>query len=227
MFYKLTLNYTKLACFISDDDFALSRKKIDFILKNAPSGAAGMFLDYIGYANHQGCYCKNCLLKYQKYLTERNLKDTPENKTAFYREKLVEYYNKVIDYIKSRRPDYKIAVHVYPDFKNNPLYGNRTKADYCGQTVSWYFKFNEEKIRKYTEFVVNHAKDYYPFAEGIPFIGVNPDKTSSLGYKTPAEVEQELQIILAAGSRTVMVCNGDVILKDGYYEVFRKYCGKE
>ena len=214
-------------CFISDDDFHLTRQKIDDLLKDAPKGAAGMFLDYIGYTNYQGCYCKDCLVKYRKYLIERKLKDTPENKTAFYREKLVEYYNKVIDYIKSRRPDFKIVVHIYPVFKNDPLYGNRTKADYCGQTVSWYFKWDERKIRKYTAFVLDHARDHYPFAEGIPFIGLSADKTSSLGYKTPEDVEHDLQTVLSAGSRTVMVCDGRVLLKDGYYEVFRKYCAKE
>ena len=222
-----TLNAVILSCFLSDDDLALARKRIDQIMKNAPPNAAGMFLDYIGYMNHRGCYCKNCLAKYRQYLADRKLKDTPENKTAFYREKLVEYYNGVIDYIKSKHPDYKIIVHIYPDFRDDPLFGNRTKADYCGQTVSWYFKWDEKKIRKYTEYVLKHAKDHYPSVEGIPFIGVNEDKNSSLAHKTPAEVEQELRIILKSGSRTVMVHNWTAILEPGYYEIFKKYCGKE
>lgn len=221
-----TLNSVILPCFISDDDFAFTRKKIDRLLKDAPPQAAGMFIDCIGYMNHHGCYCEKCLAKYRKYLADRKLTDTPENRTSFYREKLVEYYNNVIDYIKSKHPDYKIVIHVYPDFRNDPLYGNRIKADYCGQTVSWYFKWDEEKIRKYTGYVLNHAKDHYPSAEGIPFIGINENNNSSLAYKTPEEVERELRIILASGSRTVMVCNGTAILKPGYYEIFKKYCEK-
>lgn len=94
-----TLNDVILPCFLSDDDFSLARKKIDLLLKDAPQYVAGMFLDYIGYMNHRGCYCKNCLEKYRQYLADRKWKDTPENKTAFYRENLVEYYNRVIDYI--------------------------------------------------------------------------------------------------------------------------------
>ena len=219
--------YMEIPCFISDDDFALTRKKIDQFLKDVPPHAAGMFIDFLGYMNHRGCYCKNCLQKYQQYLADRNLKDTQENKTAFYREKLVEYYNRVIDYIKSAHPNYKIVVHIYPDFRSDPLYGNRTKADYCGQTVSWYFRWDEDKIRKYTGYVLNHAKDYFPTVEGIPFIGINEAKNSSLAHKTPMEVEQELRIILESGSRTVMVCNGAAILEPGYYKVFKKYCGKE
>ena len=222
-----TLNSMTLSCFISDEDLTFTRKRIEQLLKNAPSKAAGMFLDYIGYMNHRGCYCKNCLAKYRRYLADRKLKDTPENKTAFYREKLVEYYNRVINYIKSKHPNYKIIVHIYPDFRDDPLFGNRTKADYCGQTVSWYFKWDEKKIRKYTEYVLKHAKDHYPSVEGIPFIGVNEEKNSSLAHKTPAEVEQELRIILESGGRAVMVHNGTAILEPGYYEIFKKYCGKE
>ena len=221
-----TLNNHNVACFISDEGLILTRKKLDKLMKNAPSGAAGMFLDYFGYTNHQGCYCEGCLSKYRKYLSDRKLTDTRENRTSFYREKLVDYYNNVIDYIKSKHPNYKIAIHVYPDFRNDPLYGNRIKADYCGQTVSWYFKFDEAKIIQYTKYVLNHARDHYPFAEGIPFIGLSTDKTSSLGFKTPEEVEHDLRTILAAGGRTLMVCDGRSILVDGYFEVFRKYCGK-
>ena len=218
---------TPIPCFTSDEDFSLTGKKLDKFLEAAPDGIAGVFLDYFGYVNHRGCGCPGCLAKYQKYLSERKQEDTPGNRTAFYREKIVEYYEKVIDRIKSRHPDYKIVVHVYPDFRDDPLYGNRIKADYCGQTVSWYFKFDEPKIRQYTDYVVNHAGDFHKDAEGIPFIGLNAKKDHSLGCKTPEEIELDLRTILAAGGRTVMVCNGRDILAPGYFEVFRKYCGKK
>ncbi|MBP5639651.1 MAG: hypothetical protein J6X55_09245 [Victivallales bacterium] len=220
-----TLN-GNIQCFISDTGLEMTKKRLDAILDLAPSEAKGMCLDYLGYMNHRGCYCDGCMAKYKEYLSSRKLPDSIDNQTSFYLEKLVEYYNDVIDYIKSRRPDYKIIVHIYPDFKNDPLYGNRTKADYCGQTVSWYFKWNPEKITKYTKFVVEHARDYHSNAEGIPFIGLSTDATSSLGSKTPEEVEQELRTILLAGGRTVMVCTGSAILEPGYFEAFRKYCGK-
>ena len=216
-----------IPCFISDENLLLTKAKLDKLMKDAPEGAAGMFLDFIGYTNHHGCFCEKCLAKYKKFLAARKLADTPENKTLFYREKLVDYYNAVIGYIKSKHPGWKIALHIYPDFRDDHLYGNRTKADYCHQTVAWYFKWKEPKIRKYTKFVVGHAKDFYPFAEGIPFLGLSTDKTSSLGYKPPEDVEKELRIILSAGGRTLSVCNGSAIIEPGYLEVFRKYCGKQ
>ena len=222
-----TLNSYQIACFSCDKDLTLSRKKIDSLLEKSPRGVAGIHLDFIGYMNFKGCYCKGCLEKYQLYLKEHHLADTAENKAVFYRNEMVRYYNDVIDYIKSRRKDYKVVVHVYPLFRSEPLYGNRTKADYCGQTVSWYFPWNQEKIRSYTRFVVNHAKDYHPPVEGVPFIGLSTDKSSSLGFKTPEQLDFELRTVLEAGGRKLMVCNGSSILQDGYFEVFKKYCGKK
>ena len=218
---------TVIKCFNSDDDFALSRKKLDSILDSAPEGTEGIYLDYFGYMNNRGCYCESCLSKYRRHLKEKNLPDTQENRDIFYRDCIIVYYTRVIDHIKLKRPDFKVVVHIYPDFKPEHLYGQRIKADFCGQTVAWYFKWASEKIRKYTRFVVEHAKDHYPDAEGIPFQGISTDPKSSLGYKTPADVEREMKEILAAGGRTLMVCNGHSIIEPGYFEVFKKYCGKE
>ena len=211
-------------CFISDTDFSRSKARLDKILKLAVPGVKGVYFDYIGYINHKGCYCKNCLEKLKDYLKKNNLPDTPANRDVFYRNELVKYYNKAIDYVKSQRPDFKIVAHLYPDFQPDPIFGNRLKLDYCGQTVAWYFKWPQNKIDRYTRYVVEHAKDHFSFSEGIPFLGISSSKTSSLGYKSPADLEKELQTILAAGGRTLMICNGSVMIEDGYFEVFRKYC---
>ena len=220
-----TLN-TDIPCFNSDEKFSRTARRLDELLKDAPEDVAGMYIDYIGYMNHNGCYCKNCLKQYRKYLIKHKLDDNQANKTAFYRHKIIEYYNKVTSYVKSKHPHYKFVSHVYPDFQKDPLYGNRTPVDYCGQTVSWYFKWDKEKITRYTKFVVNNARDHHNFAKGLPFIGLNTNSKSSLGYKTPQDVESELQTILAAGGKTLLVCSGRYIIAPGYYEVFKKYCAK-
>lgn len=216
-----------LPCFGCDDGLALTKKKIDDLLARAPAGVAGVYLDYIGYTNHQGCYCPGCLDKLRRFLAEHKLADTPANRARFYRGQLVNYCNAVIDCIKLRRPEYKTVIHIYPEFRPDPLYGNRVKADLCGQTVAWYFEWPPEKIARYTRFVLDHARDYHPDTESIPFLGVNTSRNHSLAFKTPEQVERELKIIIAAGGRTLMVCNGPAILAPGYFEVFRKYCGKD
>ena len=215
-----------IPCFGCDTDLALAKKSIDGILSRAVPGVKGIYLDYIGYTNHRGCYCAGCLERLRRYLAGRKLADTPENRDAFYRDELVSYYNRVIRYIRSRRPDFKAVVHLYPDFRPDPLFGNRVDADFCGQTVAWYFKWPEEKIARYTRYVVEHAKDHHPGAEGIPFLGVNSSRNTSLGFKTPEEVEAELRTIIGASGRMLMVCNGPVMIEPGYFEVFKKYCGR-
>ena len=215
-----------LPCFISDEGLLFSGKKIDDILKDAPADSAGIFLDFIGYMNHKGCYCSACLDKLKTFLAAEKLPDTPENRNRFYRDALVKYYNDVIAYIKNKRPDFKIAVHIYPDFESEHLCGNRIKADFCGQTVAWYFKWDEEKIKQYTAVTVKKAKDHHAFAEGVPFLGLSSDKNSPLGYKTPEDVERELKAIINAGGTSLMVCFGLPIIEEGYFEVFKKFCGK-
>lgn len=215
----------KIPCFISDTDFTYNQKMLDEVLdKKITPGMEGIFMDYFGYVNHHGCYCAGCLEKLQKFLSENNLPDTQSNRDTFYRNELVSYYNKVIDYIKSRRPDLKTVAHLYPDFHPEPLFGNRLKLDYCGQTVAWYFQWDNEKIDRYTRFVTEHAKDYHPNSEGLPFLGLNNSKKTPLGFKDPADLEREMRIILNAGGRTLMVCDGRVLLDPAYSEIFRKYC---
>ena len=46
-----TLNDAEIKCFISDDDLALTRQKLDRILSTAPDGISGIYMDYIGYMN--------------------------------------------------------------------------------------------------------------------------------------------------------------------------------
>lgn len=218
-----TLNTVSIACFNSDKGYRLSRKKIDRILKRALPGVKGIVMDYLGYTNHHGCYCKVCLQEYKNHLRKNGLKDTKENKNIFYRDCLVNYYNAMIDHVKSKYPHFKVAVHIYPVFQPDPLYGNRIKADLCGQTVAWYFLWPLEKIARYTKITVQEADKYFPHAAGIPFVGLNGAKGSALYSKTPQELEKELQTILAAGGRSLMVCNGGDMIKPSYYEVFRKY----
>jgi hypothetical protein len=216
-----------LPCFASDKDLLLTKKKIDLILKRAIPGVKGIYLDYFGYSNFRGCYCKECLTRYQAYLKQKNLPDTQKNKDIFYRGQLVDYYNNVVAYIKSKRPDFKIVAHFYPEFEPDPWYANLTKVDFTGQTVSWYFKWQNEDISKSVKYILSNGKRFNPDAEAIPFIGLNSNVSSSLGYKSPADVERELKIIIASGAETLMICSGAPVIQPGYFEVFKKYCGKE
>ena len=155
-------------------------------------------------------------------MKQKNLPDTQENKDIFYRDQLVDYYNRTVAYIKSKRPDFKIVAHYYPEFEPDPWYANRTRVDFIGQTVSWYFKWQDEDIARATKNILANAKVYHSDSEAIPFIGLNSNPNSSLGYKSPEDVERELKIIIDSGSNTLMVCSGSPVIQPGYFEVFKK-----
>ncbi|MBO4512816.1 MAG: hypothetical protein J5746_08615 [Victivallales bacterium] len=213
-------------CFNSDENYAMSKKKIDGILAKAIPGVKGIYFDGIGYTNLHGCYCEKCLRDYRAFLERNKLADTQANKDLFYRELLVNYFNAMIDYVKEKRPDFKVLAHYWPSFEPDPLFANRTKVDYCCQTVAWYFQWPLDKVTNYTKYVLKHAKKYHSNSEGIPFVGLNAKQGEALAYKSPEQLEIELQTILAAGGRTLLVCNGHDMIKPGFYEVFKKYCGK-
>ena len=221
-----TINVSSMPCFASDKDLVMTKKKIDGLLKKAIPGVKGIYLDYFGYANHRGCYCKECLARYKAYLAKNKLPDTHVNKDIFYRDQLIRYYNQVVAYIKSKRPEFKIVAHFYPDFEPDPWFANRTSVDYAGQTVSWYFPWKPEDISVAVKDILRSDKKYYPHTEAIPFIGASTNSKGALGYKTPETIERELQTILAAGSSTLMVCSGSAIIHPDYVGVFTKYCGR-
>ncbi len=218
-----TLNSERIPCFSSDVDHALSKKAIDAICLRV-DGVQGIFFDYIGYSNFKGCYCEQCLAAYKAHLAEQGLSDTEEHTNEFSRDRLVAYCNDMIDYVKSQHPGFKVVIHVYPTFLPDPLYGNRLKADFCGQTVAWYFPWDADKIAQYTRTTVMEQDKYFKGVRGVPFIGLN-QTPGSLWVKDAATLESELGTILAAGGDTLMVCNGGDMIKPGIYEVFRKYCG--
>lgn len=218
--------HSPLYCFISDKDLKFSKEKIDKLLDKAPAGSAGIYFDFFGYNNFRGCYCRNCLALLQEFLKQNNLKDTIENRGIFYRDQLVRYYNRMVDYVKSKRPGYKVIAHFYPDFQFEPFFGNRTKVDYAGQTVAWYFKVPLSQIAADTRKVIAEANHYQPRMIVIPFLGLNTDSKSALGFKSPEDLEKEMQTILAAGGKSLMICCGRTMSEPGYYEVFCKYSSK-
>ncbi|MDD4017881.1 MAG: hypothetical protein PHV28_08030 [Kiritimatiellae bacterium] len=218
-----TINSVRIPCFGSDVDYTLSRKSIDAICSRV-DGVQGIFFDYIGYSNFKGCYCEQCLAAYKAYLTEKGLEDTAKHKNEFYRDRLVTYCNDMIGYVKSQHPDFKVVIHVYPTFLPEPLYGNRLKADFCGQTVAWYFPWDAVKIRQYTRVTVMEQDKYFTGARGVPFVGLNR-RPGSLWVKDAATLDSELRTILASGGDTLMVCNGNDMIEPGIDKVFATYCG--
>ena len=200
-----------IACFLSDTNCVAAKAQMKKTLEANPL-AEGIAFDYIGYVNFHSCECDGC---------KARLAASGKDADTFFREALVEYVNTLVDYAKSLRPGIKVAIHLYPAFRPDPLYGKALKADYIQETVAWYFQWPDEKISDYTRKIL--SAPHLPGARSVPFVGLNAEQSRALAYKSPERLEAELKLILAAGGRQLAVCNGGDMLKPGYREVFRKY----
>jgi hypothetical protein len=117
----------------------------------------------------------------------------------FSRDSLVDAINELAAFAREVKPGAKVAIHVYPVFLPEPLYGNRLDVDYCCQTVAWFFEpyWSREKIVRYTRAVVGGQNDHYPRPMGIPFVGIYVGRRSA--DKSPERLFEELATVRAAG----------------------------
>ena len=207
-------------CFLSDADCAMAKAKIDKTLAANPD-AAGIAFDYIGYTNFRSCECADCKARLAAYLKKEGLDENEAARDRFFRASLVAYINTLVDHVRSVRPGVKVTMHLYPAFMPDPIYGKDLKADTIQETVAWYFRWPDEKIADYTRRI--NADAHRQGSVSVPFVGLNATPGRALAFKTPERLEAELRIILAAGGRSLGVCNGGDMLKPGYREVFLKF----
>ena len=209
-----------ITCFLGEEALKKSKAKIDKTLAENPQ-VDGIALDYIGYVNLHSCECEDCKARLAAWLKANGRAENEESRNRFFRGQLVEYINALVDHAKGVRPGIKVAMHLYPAFLPDPLYGKDLKADYIEQTVAWYFQWSDEKISEYTRRIVTER--HLPGSQSVPFVGLCASEGGALAYKSPERLDRELQLILAAGGRSVAVCTGADMLKPGYREVFMKY----
>lgn len=201
-----------ISCFLSDTNCVMAKARMKKTLDANPL-AEGIAFDYIGFTNLHSCECDGCQARQEASGLDPD---------TFFREALVSYVNTLVDYAKSLRPGIKVAIHLYPAFRPDPLYGRLLKADYIEETVAWYFQWPDGKISDYTQKILSAA--HLPGTRSVPFVGLNATPSGALAYKSPERLDAELKLILAAGAHELSVCNGPDMIKPGYREVFRKYC---
>ena len=190
---------TPLLCFHRPETVEFCKKHLKTIIEEFPE-TAGIAFDYIGYQNYRCCYCPQSTAMFEEYY--KKIQDKNISREAaleqFSLETLVKFNNELSAYVRKLKPGAKIATHVYPVFLPDPLYGNRLDVDYCCQTVAWFFKpyWSPEKIEKYTRYVVENEKKYFPAARGIPFIGLYQNPKGH--FKSDEEFFKELECVKKA-----------------------------
>ena len=213
-----------LLCFHHPLVLAALKKKIKAYMEYEE--IAGIAFDAIGYQNYYDCKCPVSLKLYKEYCEKNKLKPTPKVWKKFSFKTLIDFNNALVDYVHQLNPEAKTFNHIWPVYLPEPLYGNRLKIDYCGQTAAWYFYWDPLRIEQYSRKIYAGQKKYWPNANGVAFIGYfDPMKHDmQFPYKSPAKVESELRAILKGGSRMLMVCGlADVIDNPDIAAVFKKF----
>lgn len=200
---------TPLLCFHCPETVEFCKKHLDAVFERYPE-INGIALDYIGYQNYRSCHCKQSTALFEEYY--RKVQSRMSREAAleqFSLETLVQFSNGLSAYIRKLKPEARIATHVYPVFLPDPLYGNRLDVDYCCQTAAWFFKpyWPADKIERYTRYIVEHEKKYFPAAHGIPFIGLYQNPQGH--FKSDEEFFKELDVVKKASSvrRDLSVCS--------------------
>ncbi len=213
---------TRIICFSNEEARELLESQIDAIA--AVPGLEGLAFDGFGYQNYQCCHCDRCQAMLAEYAQAHP--DLPEDEAnvVCFRDALVGYINSLADYARSRRPDIRTAIHIWPVFAPDPLYGNRLDVDYCGQTAAWYMPWPEEKIAEYSRIISDGARDYFPRQQGVGMIGYY-DRPGQFPVKDAARVDMELRTMIDNGVRHIQVCSAvDVVRNPEIAEVFTSRC---
>jgi hypothetical protein len=214
----------KIICFSNPEALDLFKPLIDGIV--SVPGIGGVAFDEFGYQNYHRCHCERCQKLLEEFSARNPSIPKDEAETAFFRGALVGYINGLADYARSKNPEIKTSIHIWPVFAPDPLYGNRLNIDSCGQTAAWFFYWPENKIAEYSRGISKNAKDFFQRPNGVGFIGYY-EFPGKFPVKDSTRVDMELRTIIAGGCRGVMVADAEHVIRNKEVsDVFKKYFGR-
>ncbi len=218
LIYKILCPNNKLAQ-------KLQKEQIDSLL--TVPGLKGIAFDKYGYQNYHRCYCDDCERGLQEFKRE-NPDISPETaEVKYFRDLLVDWINDLANHVRGRKADAKTAIHIWPVFSPEPLYGNLLDVDFCGQTTAWYTRWPTEKIAEYSRAITANSKKYHERQYGVGMIGYY-DRPGLFPVKDATLVDNELRIMFENGCKDIQVCGAqDVLKNEKVAQVFKKYFGEK
>ena len=173
-------------------------------------GYDGICWDFIGYRNYRSCECERCRATLASLQSGHAV--SPE---AFYLSSLTGLYSRLYSETKRSAPELLIATHIYPVYLPNIHYGKKVWADYCSETVAWFFQphWPFEKIRDYARQTLSSSNEFERM-EAMPMIGFYGDGQFRRDQKDPGRLELELRILRLEGAKHLMICELGHLLRN-------------
>lgn len=201
--------------FTCPNDPGVAKYTLEQVENCRNAGFDGIIWDFVGYRNYRSCECAICREKFANFRARHPDMAEKEARGSFYEQVLVDLYNALYRETKALAPNLIIANHIHPVYLPDLFYWNKVKVDYCGVTVSWFFKphWSLEKVKNYTKKVVSG-----PYVEkdvtGMPMIGFYADGQYARDRKSAQRLKQEFEILKEAGARHFIMCELGHILRD-------------
>ncbi|HEY3298954.1 MAG TPA: hypothetical protein VGK34_09890, partial [Armatimonadota bacterium] len=115
-----------LWCFDRPETLEFGKKEINRVIAQ---GCDAIAFDYIGYRNYHACFCPVSIANQKKYRETHTKLSEQAAINEYSRDRLVSFYEELIRYARSKKPDIVITAHIYPYFSPEPFYGNRIPLD--------------------------------------------------------------------------------------------------
>ena len=172
----------------------------------------GIAIDFLGYRNYKADYGEFSTAKRQEYAQAHPELSEAEVLRRVSEQSLAAWTGQLREAVHAVKPGMKLAIHVYPDFDLNPLYGNLLPVEYCGQTIAWFYKphWSLEKVsRRQEEFLAAQGRNH-AFQTHVPFVGVRLGDVR----KSPDRLRAEIRIAGRGGCKNIMVAFHETLDRD-------------
>ncbi len=163
----------------------------------------GILIDFLGYKNYYACFCAYSNKEREEFAGKNPQLTEKEVLTQFSENSLINYIKQIRKIVNGIKPGLKLAIHIYPDFDLDPVYGAKLDVDYCAQTVAWFYEpfWSYGKIKQKLRLYSSEEGKYIKNNTFVPFLGVKQGND----LKTPERLRDEIRLIGASGSKNIML----------------------